>query len=188
MKKFILLASALLLVSCTEKISGTFNATKDVALRGKNGLVNVESGVHQATLKLRTKKKMTLVLNVNGRTEKLEFSVPKGLRIPTDHGQLRLTSQEVGQPYDMSATANTSVSRSEPRNTVESCSISVMRPVCRDVRAPSRTECHTDHYGRQICRTIPGGYRRVCTNEYVTLYGHRQITDRKSTRLNSSHT
>ena len=176
MKKIVLLLSVLLLTSCVEKVRGTFEAKRPLTLRGKDGSLTVAQGVHSAVLQIRQKKSATVVLEVNGKKSKVKFNLPSGVKLPTNQGQVRLTSMEVGQPYDVNATATTAVSNSGPRTSIESCSRSVIRPVCSYETIPGRQECFPDRYGRQICRNLPPTSRRICRDEYTTVYGQRQVT------------
>ena len=176
MKKIVLLLSMVLLTSCVEKVRGTFEAKRPLTLRGKDGSLTLTEGVHSAVLKIKQKKSATIVVEANGRKSKVQFNLPRGVKLPTNYGQVRLTSNEVGQPYDVNAAANTTVSNSGPRTSTESCSRSVVRPVCSYVTVPSRPVCRTDRYGRQICSTPPATTRRVCRDEWVSVYGQRQVT------------
>jgi|GEM_PF-5139917 len=176
MKKVVLLLSALLLTSCVEKVAGTFETKKPVTLRGTNGSITLSEGVHSAVLKVGAKKAVTLVVEANGQKSKVKFNLPKGVRIPTNNGQVRLASVQVGQPYDVVAAADTTVSRSGPRTASESCSVQVVRPVCRYVVTTLPPSCYVDRYGRRICHNPPPVSRRVCTNEWTYVYGYRQVT------------
>ncbi|MEK6625246.1 MAG: hypothetical protein AABY86_09775 [Bdellovibrionota bacterium] len=176
MKKILLLLSVILLTSCVEKVRGTFEAKRPLTLRGKDGSLTLTEGVHSAVLKIKQKKSATILVEANGRKSKVRFNLPRGLRLPTNSGQVRLTSLEVGQPYDVNAAANTSVSNSGPRTSVESCSRSVVRPVCSYVTVAMPPVCHTDRYGRRICHTPPPTSRRICRNEWTNVYGQRQVT------------
>jgi len=167
----------LLLGACVKNVNGTFEAKSELRLRGKNGLVTLREGAYSSTLKLKKSKKVTLVVQAGGK-EKIEFSVPSGVSIPRDYGTMRLTSQEIGQPYDLEAVVDNRFDSSTPVHTTESCRRSVIRDVCRYETRPSHEVCHTDHHGRRICRRVTPPAVRVCSPTTTYVYGIRDVTYR----------
>lgn len=163
--------------ACVKKVPGTLEVTETVSLRGKDGLVNLQPGTYFSTLKLKKSKKVTLELQ-NGKKQKVIFTVPKGTTIPRSYGEMRLTSAEVGQPYDVTAKVQTLSSSSEIRHTTETCSRSVVRDVCTFRPGPIRTQCHVDRYGRRICREVRAPSVRVCNPVSRIVYGTRNVAYR----------
>ncbi|MBI2520234.1 MAG: hypothetical protein HYV97_07445 [Bdellovibrio sp.] len=152
MKKIVLLLSVVLLTSCVEKVKGTFEVKTPLSFKGKDGNITLAKGVHSAVLTVKQKKYASILVGYN---RKVQFTLPKGVRLPTNSGELRLTAQEVGQPYDLTATAETVYSNSGPRTTIESCTSTVSRPVCS---------------------FDPVSQRRVCREQTINVRGHREVT------------
>jgi len=172
MKHILLLTSILLFTSCIKKVTGTLDVKEELQLKGKKGTTTIASGIHAAQLKLKSKKRFTLVVTQNGSKSKFKFNVPAGTAIPQHSGNLRLNASETGQPYDLSATVTREVSTSEPRSSVESCSRTIYRQHCHN---EVRRHCHTDHHGNRVCRNQT---HRVCRRVGRTVYGSRNVTYR----------
>ena len=178
MNQVLILAFALLSVACVKKVDGNFTANETLRLKTKRGVKVVSPGQKVATLKLKTKKKIQLVFNNNGKKTKVNFKVPSGVNIPRDFGRLRLSADEIGQSYDLDASVDSRTTSSEPRYGTETCYRTVTRPVrrCRTVNDGYRRECRYEN-GRRVCRNVPNR-RRVCHTvwESVRLSGFRDIT------------
>ena len=174
---YLLLIGTLILTSCVKKVDGTFEAKQDLTLYTRKGDINLATGNYSAELKLKSKKKITLVVNRNGQKLKVKFKVPRGFDIPREHGKIRLTSREVGQPYDVAANVTNSYDDSEPRHTTESCSKTFYERRCHYEWRGGETRCRTVN-GRRVCHRTPKRKVRVCRDVRVERYGRRDVTYR----------
>lgn len=105
--------------------------------------ITVEPGSYRMSLDMRGRGLAQLRLDV-GRSQKvLELQVPRGKGIP-DNGQVVLTSQESGQPFDLIADTVTNISNSETQQGRESCQVPVYEQVCRLEGQPARERCQTE--------------------------------------------
>lgn len=147
---FISLIGLLFFTSC-ETLTGDFTSLGDVVLKDSKGKsVVISEGVYlESKVKLKSKKKLKLI--VDGKT--YEFKIPKGARIPTDNGSIELTSDQVGQAYDVSGNINTEVNHGNVERSREAC----------DWQEPYSV-CTVDSNGRRVCRT-----------EYRRRYGWKDV-------------
>lgn len=151
MKGLSLLLGLLLFTSCVT-LDGKLETYQTVTLESTKGKVTIDAGHHDAKLKWKSKEKIRLTLT-EGKNKKIDFSVPKDVRIPQRRGQMTLTAQQSGQPYDLFANLDTHTRRSPTRYDRESCT---------QTRRITR------------CTTNPQGERK-CWEETVTYHGHREI-------------
>jgi hypothetical protein len=113
-------------------------------------VVSIEEGIFlNSKIKIHSKK--LFKLSVDG--ELFEFRIPKGIEIPTENGEVRLSSAQVKQPYDVFTSINSEINLGETQSLKESCNW--VEPV---------TICDSDSSGRRVCRV-----------EYKTRYGRKEI-------------
>lgn len=166
MKKLCFVVVALLTLASCERIDGNFLATGDLTLEMRSGSKTVAAGEYQAEIKIKSKKKIDLYLEIDGNKERARFRVPEGTRIPTENGTISLSSSEVKQPYDMYGVVETAVTRGQRRNGYESCTYQRPYTVCRP-QGGCWTEYRTVHGSRPV-EYIPVTKDRVVTVELRT--------------------
>ncbi|WP_127713985.1 hypothetical protein [Halobacteriovorax sp. HLS] len=144
MKKLLILISALALFTSCDTLTGNFSALDNISLKDSKGkTVVIEQGSYlESKVKLKSKKRIRLI--VEGIT--YEFKIPRGVKIPTDNGQINLTSAQVNQPYDIAGDIRTEVEHGDTIRDRESCTWD-----------EPYTVCEVDANGRRVCRTQ---YRR----------------------------
>lgn len=83
----------------------------------------VEPGVADAKLKVESKDKVILEVSKAGRNNnpKITFRIPKHEPLPSYDGAFELTSQQVGQPYDVKGDLRSKITRGPQRRKTESC-------------------------------------------------------------------
>ncbi|OUR99832.1 hypothetical protein A9Q84_02045 [Halobacteriovorax marinus] len=150
MKSSILvLLLSLVFVSC-ETIDGSLETFSDINLKGKRGKVTtLNEGVYSAKIKLKSKRKMKLVIG----DDSFIFAIPRGTKFPTENGEIKLSSADVKQAYDVFGSIKTDVEHGSVRRDRESCSWDEPYTVC---------ERNSD--GEVTCRT-----------EYRTRYGWKEV-------------
>lgn len=80
-------------------------------------------------------------MKVGDKDRKVPFKIPKGTTLPGYQGQLEISSQTSGQPYDLIANVTTDTSSFESSNN-ESC-ISGYIPTQRCITTPPQRSCIT---------------------------------------------
>lgn len=139
-----------LLFSACEKIEGQLNVTREFKLKNSKGDTHlIRVGTYSADIKPKTKDKITLRLN-NDSDEKFIFRHEGNI---PDNGTFTIPSSVSGQPVDLNGSVVTTVSNSEIRETVESCTYT--EPV-------------------QVCYPAPQGGVN-CTIQHRTVYGRQWI-------------
>ena len=174
-----ILTTLLFLTSCVNT-KGTFIAHEGLVFKKKKLFssrlkdVHVGAGSYEATLKFKTKKKLSLILN--GEDKKIVFEIPDGTRLPSNNGTLNLTAEQTGQPYDLFGEIQTDFSRSGQHSDYESCSWTTYRRECRQIcenKDEEREPRDRDDIRRD--RRRDANCRRVCEDVPVTHYGHRNV-------------
>ena len=180
MKAIILGLLSLSMVSCYQTRQGRLDVYESFTLKAKgNKKVTIDAGNYTAKLKLKTKKKFQLL--IPEMDYKFVFKVPKGIKLPQNHGNVKLSSRALKQPIDIDLTADKRVLESEVYTVTERCSETVYRRVCRTERTPARRVCRNYPDGSRRCTTHPPRTRRVCRNEPRNVYGDRRVTYRDIT-------
>lgn len=171
--KFIItvLISAISLVGCKgERIEGQLNVTKNLSLTNSTGMTkDIDVGTYSADIKANTSKKITLRLN-NNSDDKFVFN--HNGNIP-DSGTFNIPSKVSGQPVDLSGAIATSITLSQVRETIESCTYQMPVEVC-----------YPSPYGGMSC-TIQ--YRIIYGNQWVRYYD-RTVTKNVNLSVKASGT
>ncbi|MBT7609687.1 MAG: hypothetical protein HN576_08015 [Bacteriovoracaceae bacterium] len=158
-KSLVLVASVLLLTSCVTKVRGKFDVMENITLKTKKKMVTIKEGTYRGTLGFKTKKKLTLKLDLDGEAgKKITFTLPKGIRISDYSGDFEIPASTTGQKYGIKGHVDTKTETSRLFEGVETC------------------------YNREIitrCRRVPNnnnGYTRVCTDTSISFEGRRYYT------------
>ena len=152
------LAAFLVLGFGCKKVDGTLTVNNKIKLNKWGKTYKYSPGQYRAQAIFDSKDKVKLeIIRKN-----FHFDVPEDTQIPRRNGSLFLTSEEVGQPYDLHAEVATDVETTDTVYTTEQCTYT-----------EAYTICDPDYnYGTERCRT-----------EYRTVYGwqeveyYRKITD-----------
>ena len=147
------LAATFLVTGC-RTFEGRMNTKEQLVFNErKNNVVDV--GQADAKLKIDSETKVILEVSKEGRNNnpKITFKIPKHERLPSYDGEFSLTSEQVGQPYDVKGDLRTQVTRGREQRGVERCT-------------------YQERYRR--CERLPDGRQR-CRDEVVTRNGERCI-------------
>lgn len=150
--KWIGLLSIFLLVSCNA-INGNFTAQNNISLESQNGVEQILAGQYKGKVEFPSKKRM--ILKLDGNDSEFTFKIPKDTPLP-DNGNVTLSRDQVQQPYDVTGTVATAVTRGNIQENWQSCSY--QRPY---------TVCRTDSRGNRTCWTE---YRTEFGQQYVRYY------------------
>ncbi|MAW07312.1 MAG: hypothetical protein CME61_03405 [Halobacteriovoraceae bacterium] len=180
MNKIIISLITLMLVGCYQTRQGELEVYESVTLKNKKGEnVSLEAGMYNAKLKLKERRKFQLL--VPSLDQKFIFKVPRGIKLPTQYGKIKLTSEELKQPVDVEIVSDRKDFKGPIYETTERCSDTTYVRVCRIERTPARRECRNYPDGSRRCRSYPPRTRRVCRNEPRTVYGDRRVSQRDVT-------
>lgn len=131
----------------------------------KNLKLNV--GKMKAKLDTKSKTKIDLILDDLKGDPIVQFKVPSGFKVPERRGEFKLTSQQIGQPFDLHGLVDTEVTESKRYDEWERCTYQEQRTVCSYV--PPR--CRTTRRGETVC----SGGGQQCHIETVTVWGNRRV-------------
>lgn len=118
MKKLLVIACALFMVGC-EDMDGTLNVFKTFTATTNNGSESIASGDYHTSLNFK-RKEIIATLNAGDRTIQMTIKIPKGSSLP-DNGAFNLTSTQIGQPFNIAGTNQSSEERSDMRYEYNSC-------------------------------------------------------------------
>jgi len=191
MYKFINLSLVILLVvSCKITADGVIQTSEELTL-SKSGSkkrvkfdsngnvtkikkpVKIPAGRYKGEFKVSSKKTTKLKFhNVPGQSKKviIEFSIPKGSKLPASGGSFSYTAQQVRQPYGVAGRVDVEVTRSGQTQSSESCTYYDQEYRCRTV---TDQRCRTRRDGTRVCRPVR---RQVCNYVTVTRYGTQEVT------------
>ena len=142
------------------KVKGRFDVLESISLKTKKSRVTIAEGTYRATLGFKTKKKLTLKLEINGEAgKKITFALPKGTRISDYQGDFKIPASTAGQDYGLRGHVDTVTTTSSLRDGVETCYNSIV------VR-----KCRRNDQGVRVCRnvSIQSEGRRYYTYFYET--------------------
>lgn len=177
--KAVLALSFLTLVSCNEKIKGNLalKSQLSVNVTQKSNWCNdgsnceevvaktLPAGDYSAQLQFIGKRDVEMQVNVNRDQWRINIHVPKGSDMPTENGSISLTSQQTGQPFDLSGDVKTQKENGQTVREHEQCSYTDYRHECYVTGNPPTTVCRDVPYTRW-------GYRDV---EYYNVKAHREV-------------
>lgn len=142
----------MIFVGCND-IRGEFNIAQNITLKDVDGKpISLTPGVYESELEFKSKKKIELDVNFNGKEFEIPFAIPKNFKLPKVKGNFVLKAKEVGQNYDIGGSLNTHVSKSNLYRDIEHCTITVARRECYYIN------------GKYRCRTV-----------YVNYPGRRMV-------------
>lgn len=161
MKKLALLSLLSLFFVACEKLDGTLNVVDSLTLKSSKGnQITIKPGGYNTELKINSSKKITL----NLLDSKFEFNIPKGT-LP-DNGEFSLKSAVSGQSVDIKGIVKTVVTKSEIRQTHQSCTVNMPVRICYPVPQGGQ-ECRTEYQPRPGIQLI--AYYDQRTDRDVTL-------------------
>ena len=159
-KSLAIISSLLLLTSCVEKVKGNFDVAENLTLKAGKKTVTITEGTYRATLGFKTKKKLTIKLNVDGDAgKKITFKLPKGTTISNYNGDFKIPATATGQGYAINGHVDTKTETSSLREGVETCH-----------EYETIRKCRRNDAGERVCRnvTISHEGRRYYTYFYET--------------------
>lgn len=130
-------------------------------------------------------------LGSGSKTMNIDLALPDGQDIPST-GNIALSSQQTGQPFDLQAQTQTTVTRTEPRRDIESCQITWQERVCGLVPGGPNGKpvhkCRTETFSRPGSRDVEYYYKTTHQDmqaqilaqgsQVATFVGSRTSTDK----------
>lgn len=133
-----IILTLLLTVSC-KSITGDVEVLETISLVKKGKWTDIEPGIYNAKMRIKSKRK--LKIKIDGKT--YTFRTPKGITLPRENGELTLTSDQSGQPYDLDMKVNTVRENADVQESNEFCTYAIPYTVCQT----------TGPYGGTVCST-----------------------------------
>lgn len=163
-------------------LNGQLDVKQPLNAKIKSGFLHLQTkdtqiqpGIYDVSLSSRSDKKILLKIKPQG-TDQKEISIPiKGqedLDIPSV-GEFKLSSGEIGQPFDVVGSLKTEYSESSRERILESCTITRFETHCFDIgNQPSSGQFPPQVNCTEVTVSIPG--EKVV--EYHTAYTSRDAT------------
>ena len=157
--KIIFSICMLLVLTACETPYGDFVVNEKLQFKrktvfGNTRYINIPTGSYNAKAKIKSKK---ISLKIDGFKKKVVFKIPSHIDLPTRTANIKLTSSQIGQKYDLNADVIVDTFRSSLRRDNETCQYTRYEHRCRR---------YCDNQGR--CRSI-------CENVPVTYYGYKRV-------------
>lgn len=107
-KLLTMLALIATMIAC-ESYDGVLEVNQEALLKGKKGQIQMTEGVHPATLKVLSSKKLKLIAIVDGVKQETTIKLKNKLKIPAHTGEFLITAENSGLSMDLKGSVNTDV-------------------------------------------------------------------------------
>lgn len=154
----------------------------------------LEKGGYDMKMDVESQKTLHLLISKKWASYKLELKVPDSKHIPST-GELFLSSQESGQPFDFKLTSQTDIHNSEMQSASEECTQSVQTEVCYVVPGnPPTKKCelkwvtakglqYVEYYYRNTYQQVSSLFTRTGNQDVLAVYkGSRSDSQKIYTR------
>lgn len=159
----------------------------------------LETGGYSMKIDTESNKRLLIDISKKWDTKRIELILPDSKHLPAN-GELKLSAQESGQPFDFEIQMQTSVSNSEIQNSIESCSERVQTEVCFVVPGSSsahspvkkceiktidaKGQKYVEFYYRTISEQAQALFLKEGTEHELAVYkGSRYSSDKIYTRV-----
>jgi len=164
-KMMMLLALLLLSVSCVD-LNGTLQVNEAFNVKKKSGFLNLQRkvvtvlpGQYTAKLVSKSSKKLNLVLKGGALGEiNIPIKSHDNLNIPRN-GQLYIEGKNVGQPFNVSGTINTTFNHYGYTNEIVKCQIDLKEKRCE-----------------KVCNKMADTCEIVCNDVTITIEGLQEVS------------
>lgn len=182
-----LTALSLLALTACKDFGGSLVVDHKLSLRDGRQLVDVQPGTYRGELKIQSKKKIKLEVQMPQGKQTFDFKTAENLKDIGSGKRIIIPSSVSGQPYNVDGLYDVDYDSTSDTHTTESCTYYTTEYRCQDVRVPetcdTATEC--DPGNPNQCRTHSvcrgGGYRTECGNVQVSHYGSQEVAYHYST-------
>lgn len=183
-------ATCLLALTACKDLSGSLVANEKLTLKVTKGSAEIPAGTHRGTLKVQSKKKINLELNLPKGKVVAAFKTTQNLKELSPGDKIQIAAKDSGQAYDVAGVYDVDHSSSGSTRTTESCTYYTTEYRCEEVydngSCHTTTECGTNALGERICKErehcSPGGYRTECGNRSVSHSGWQEVEYYHSTK------
>ena len=189
--KTMIATSLLLALSACKDLSGSLVTNEKISLRAARADVDIQPGTYRGALKVQSKKKINLELELPQGKVVAAFKTKQNLKDLKPGDKIEISAKDSGQPYDVAGVYDVDHSSSSPVRTTESCTYYTTEYRCHEVQDREQcdtvTECGTNAQGEQICKERTrcsggGGSHTECGNESVAHSGTHEVEYYHSTR------
>lgn len=154
----------------------------------------IEPGGYDMKMDVESKKVLSLAISKKWALYKLELKIPDSKYIPST-GELSLSSNESGQPFDFKMKSQTDVSETAIQQGSESCTESIQTEVCYVVPGtPPRQKCelkwvtakgmqYVEFYYRTTQQRVSAVFSKISSDQVLASYdGSRSDSQKIYTR------
>lgn len=189
--KLIVAAVLLTLTSCKD-LSGSLSVIEAISLKNDSkGMVAIQPGTYSGSLKVNSKRKINLELNLANGKNTFIFKTSQNLKDLKSGDRIQISASTSGQPYDVDGVYMVNTSQSDLQRTNESCTYETTEYRCRRVTTPRSCqvvkECDPQNPDqcaeREVCSG--GDTSDVCGNESVSHQGWHDVEFYHSTTTES---
>lgn len=149
-------AGLMVLGGCVNTVDGKMEVTQlfSASLRdpscvpGQGGScpvrqIQVAPGTYDAKLRVQGERQVVLEISVNGSPKSIPILIPRRVRFPEYEGQVKVSSAEIDQAFDIEVTLNSTFQNSDPIQNQESC-----------IETVSELQCYQTPEGHSNCRLV----------------------------------
>jgi hypothetical protein len=172
---FLLVLVSAIATSCVS-IDGNLIVSEKMSLKKKGGFLNlgrrnvdIEANQYDAHLTALGKDNFALILQKGDERVSIPLKSKNELKVPTFDGEIRISHNDIDQPYDLRGMINTDISYSPTQEVIESCTWDTTETKCH-------VECH-----EVITRDSRGVERKenkcdkICEDYTVTHRGRKEV-------------
>lgn len=173
--------SCLLLLSACKDFTGGTAVEREITLVEKHQNTEIEPGRYSGKLKIHSKKKIVLEMQLPSGKSEFIFKTEQNLKNMSPGDRIIIPAGVSGQSYAVDGVYNVDYSSSQPHSGTESCTFTAREYRCREVRQPEKcetvTECDPANPSQCATRTRchDGGARTACGYENVSFPGNREV-------------
>lgn len=184
--------SCLLVLSACKDFSGHTTVQRQIALVQGSKSITIQPGEYRGALKVNSKKKIVLEMQLPSGKEKFTFKTAQNLKKMSDGDRIRINAGTSGQPYAVDGVYNVDYSSGDVQRGSESCTYYTREYTCHQVREPEKcetvTECNPANPSQCATRTRcfgGGGTHTECGYEDISHIGSRDVEYYYSTTTES---
>lgn len=170
---------------CNDYSSNCFNQNDQQA---------IEAGGYDMKMDVESKNVLSLIISKKWVLHKLELKIPDSKYVPST-GELVLSSQESGQPFDFKMNSKTDISETETQQGSESCTESVQIEQCYVVPGtPATRKCelkwviakgmqYVEYHYRNTYQQVSAVFSKISNSDELARYsGSRSDSQKIYTR------
>jgi hypothetical protein len=176
MKKIILLLALAIFTTSCVSLEGNILVTEKMSLKKKGGFLNlgkknvvIEANQYDAHLTVLGQNNFALILKKGDERISIPLKSKNDLKLPTFDGEIKISHNDIYQPYDLKGIIQTDIYQSATQEVIESCSWNTYETRCR-------IECSeiTTRDSQGISH-VENNCQKMCGDVLVTHQGRQEV-------------